>query len=176
MRKCNWFAFFLVLLLYIMLLYSLYSNAYNQWLIIPPNYIILIFSFIVLILAILGFQDKSSWFAKLRSWLSTILSSILILSLIIVMSFTAMFSGAKELLTTAHSPDEKYTINFYRTDAGAMGTFGISGELEGSLWFKKKIYFEQRVDQVDFEWENSHTILINNHKLDLMKSEPLIIQ
>jgi fumarate reductase subunit D len=148
----------------------------NQWLIIPPNYVILIFSFLVLFLAILGFKDKSNKFAKLRSWISTVLSSILIFILIVIMSFTAMFSGSKELLKTAHSPGEKYTINFYKTDAGAMGTHGILGELEGPLWFKRVIYYEQKVDQVDLEWENNHTVLINDRKLDLMKGDTSILQ
>jgi len=176
MQKYNWTAFSLAIILFILTLYSLYSFIYNKWLISPPNYIILIFSFLALILGILGINDKSSWFAKLRSWVSIILSSILIFTLLIALSFTVMFSGSKELLSTVHSPDEKYTIHFYRTNAGAMGTFGILGELRGPLWSKKKIYAEKRADQVDVEWEDNHTILINNHKLDLTKGESLFPQ
>lgn len=176
MKKYNWCAFFLVIFLYIIIPLSIYSNVYNKWIIAPPTPVIFIFSIVGLILAILGFRDKSSWFAKLRSWFSTILSSILIFILIVVMLFTTLFSGSKELLTTVQSPDGKYTINFYISDAGGMGTFGVLGELRGPLWFKKKIYVEKRVDQVNIEWENSHTALINNHKLDLTTGEVLIVE
>ncbi|MFM9281463.1 DUF5412 family protein [Paenibacillus jiagnxiensis] len=175
MKIYNWSAFSLVIMLYVLTLYTVYSNIYNKWIIFPPNYIILIFSFLALILGILGYFDKSNWFAKLRSWISIILSSILIFTFLIAVSFTTMFSGSKELLSTVHSPDEKYTIHFYRTNAGAMGTFGILGELRGPLWSKKKIYAEKRVDQVEVEWKNNYTILINNHKLDLKKGESLIL-
>lgn len=173
MKTYNWSAFSLAMILFILTLYSLYSFIYNEWMISPPHYIILIFSFLALILGILGIFDKSSWFAKLRSWISIILSAVLMFTMLIAVSFTTMFSGAKGLLSTVHSPDDKYTIHFYHTDAGAMGTFGVLGELKGPLWSKKKIYAEKRVDQVDVEWENNHIILINNHKLDLKKGESL---
>jgi hypothetical protein len=74
------------------------------------------------------------------------------------------------------SPDEKYTINFYITDAGGMGTFGVLGELRGPLWFKKKIYVEKRVKQVDVKWVDNHTALINNHRLDLTTGGVLIVE
>lgn len=78
-------------------------------------------------------------------------------------------SSYKEHLTTAISPDHKYQIDFYHYDSGAKGTWGITGVLKGPLWFKKNIYIERRLDQVEIEWENNHTTLINGHKLDLEK-------
>ncbi|WP_185131720.1 DUF5412 family protein [Cohnella zeiphila] len=140
-----------------------------------PFYVILLFSFLTLTLGVIGFFDKTIRNAKFRSRFTTIFSIILIFVLFITMLFTTMFSGAKELLTTVHSPDGKYTVKFYHTDAGGMGTFGVLGELNGPLWFKKKIYVEKRVDQVDIEWKDNHTILINNHKLDLRKGETLFL-
>lgn len=166
-RKLNWLALILVLILITISLYSLYSRVSNQWMIAPPNYVILISAIIVLLLSILSFQDRSSRFARLRSWLSTILSFILIFALLIVVSFTNMFSGSKELMTTSLSPDGTYTIHIYSVDAGAMGTYGILAEQKGPLWFKKHIYYERRQDQVNVEWENSHTIRINSQQIGL---------
>lgn len=148
----------------------------NKWLVIPPNYVILLFSIVALTLAILGFKDKFNKSVKLRSWISTVLSTILILIMIVVVSFTTMFSGSKELLTTTQSPDKQYTINFYKTDAGAMGSYGVIGELEGPLWFKKLIYSQHKVDQIDLKWDNNHTVLINDHKVNLMQGESSIVQ
>lgn len=167
MKKNNLIAFILMISCCSVAAYSLYSNARNVWLIAPPNYVILLLSILALVLGIRGFTDTSSWHARLRSWLTTIFSSVLIVLLCIAMLFTAYFSGEKELIKTVHSPDGHYTIDFYYTDAGAMGTFGILGELKGPLWFRKRIFAEKRVDQVEVEWENNHTILINNKRLDL---------
>ncbi|NUU77725.1 DUF5412 family protein [Paenibacillus xylanilyticus] len=170
-KKMSWIALLFVLILYFISFYSLYSHMNNQWLIVPPTYVMLVCSILVLALAILGFKDQSDKFAKLRSWISTILSSVLIFLLIVVVSFTTMFSGSKELLTITHSPDQHYTLKFYKTDAGAMGTFGVVGELQGPLWFKKVVYSERKVDQVDLEWSNNHTILINDHRVNLQQGE-----
>ncbi|MNW29107.1 hypothetical protein D3C74_59520 [compost metagenome] len=166
-RRLNWLGPMLVLILITISLYSLYSSMYEQWVITPPNYVTLISATIVFLLSILSFQDRSSRFARFRSWLSTILSFILIFALLIVVSFTNMFSGSKELMTTSLSPDGRYTIHIYKVDAGAMGTYGIVAEQKGPLWFKKHIYYERRQDQVVVEWENSHTIRINSQPIDL---------
>ncbi|GAA0372014.1 DUF5412 family protein [Bacillus horti] len=170
MKKYNLIAFFLMIFCYLIVAYSIYSLANNTWLIAPPNYVILLLSILTFIIGVMGFKDVSSWHAKVRSWLTTIFSSLLVVLLFITLAFTSMFSGAKELITTVNSPDGYYTIDFFYTDAGAMGTFGILGELNGPLWFKKRIYTERRVDQVEVEWENNHTILINDNTLDLSES------
>lgn len=48
-----------------------------------------------------------------------------------------------------------------------MGTFGIVGELNDPLWFKKNIYSERHADQAEVEWEVEHIVVINGHRLDL---------
>ncbi|MEY8746088.1 DUF5412 family protein [Paenibacillus tundrae] len=116
-------------------------------------------------------MDTSSLFAKIRSWISTTLSFILVATLLFVVTLTSIFSGAKVLLTNTHSPDQHYTINFYKTDAGAMGSFGIVGELQGALWFRKAVYWESKVDQVELQWYNNHTVIVNGHPIDLASSE-----
>ncbi|MET3696567.1 hypothetical protein ABID53_000886 [Bacillus oleivorans] len=78
--------------------------------------------------------------------------------------------GRDELIKTVQSPDENYTINFYSWDAGAAGTFGISGEVEG-FWSHRRIYYERRIEQAELEWLNNHTISINGHHLDLDNEE-----
>ncbi|MEO2206639.1 DUF5412 family protein [Paenibacillus pabuli] len=172
----SWFALFSVLILYFLSFYSLYSNMNNQWLIVPPAYVLLVTSIFVLALAILGYKDRSNNFAKLRSWISVILSAVLIFLLLVVASFTAMFSGSKVILTTTHSPDQHYTLKFYKTDAGAMGTFGIVGELQGALWFRKVVYSERKTDQVHLEWSNNHTVVINGRQVNLLQGETRIPQ
>ncbi|MEO2257436.1 DUF5412 family protein [Paenibacillus amylolyticus] len=171
MKKISWLALFLVLFLSIISMYSLYSNMNNKWLVVPPNYVILLFSVIGLVLGLISFKDKSSKSAKVRSWISTLLSVVLIVLLFGVLSFTSMFSGSKELLTTTHSPDKNYTLNFFKTDAGAMGSSGVVGELKGPLWFKRVFYYERKTDQVKLEWVDNHTISINDQTVNLLNGE-----
>ncbi|WP_145147459.1 DUF5412 family protein [Paenibacillus xylanexedens] len=171
MRKLSWVDLFLVLFLYFISIYSLYSHMNNKWLVSPPNYVILILSILGLALAILGFKDTSNKSTKVRSWISTVLSVVLIFILLGALSFTSIFSGSKQLLTTTHSPDKHNTISFYKTDAGAMGSFGVVGELKGPLWFKRVFYYEGKTDQVDLEWVDNHTISINDQKVNVSSGE-----
>ncbi|WP_138417313.1 DUF5412 family protein [Aquibacillus sediminis] len=168
-KKYNLWSFYLILVCLGLAAYSLYSNINNTWLIAPPNYILLIISLIAFTLGIIGFKDKRNWWAKTRSWLTVILSSLTSIGLFLVLSFTLFFSsmGANEHIKTASSPDDNYTIDFYRYDAGAAGSFGVRGELNGPLWFKKRIYYQDRVEQVEVEWESNDSVSINNHILKL---------
>ncbi|WP_145407501.1 MULTISPECIES: DUF5412 family protein [Paenibacillus] len=170
-KKISWIALVLILLLYSISLYSLYSSIHHMWRIAPPGYVLVILAILAFILSIISFMDTSSLFAKIRSWISTILSFLLVSILLFVVTFTSIFSGAKVLLTTTHSPDQHYTINFYKTDAGAMGSFGILGELQGPLWFRKALYWESKNDQVKLQWHNSHTVIVNGHTIDIAKGE-----
>ena len=79
--------------------------------------------------------------------------------------------GANKHIKTVQSPDGNYTIDFYSYDAGATGSFGIRGELNGLLWFKKRIYHPDREEQVEVEWKNDSTVSINNHILNLSEGD-----
>lgn len=162
-------SFYLILVCLGFAAYSLYSNINNAWLIAPPNYFLLLISVIPIIFGIKGFKDNRNWQAKTRSWF-TVISSILLsiaLFLVILLSLFASSLGANEHIETVHSPDGNYTIDFYSFDAGAAGSFGVRGELSGPLWFKKRIYYQTKVEQVEVEWTNNSTVSINNHILNL---------
>jgi len=168
-KRYNLWSFYLIIVCLGLAAYSLYSNIENVWLIAPPNYILLLVSVIVFILGIKGFKDKRNWQVKTRSWLTVILSFLMsiVLILAILLSLFASFLGVIEHIETVHSPDGNYTIDFYRFDGGAAGPFGVRGELDGPLWVKKRIYYQERVEKVEAEWENTTTISINNHILNL---------
>ncbi|KAA8997138.1 hypothetical protein F4V43_17740 [Paenibacillus spiritus] len=167
MRLWNGLSFAGVLVLYILTGYAVYTNLHGEWDILPPVYVILLVSVFALLSALAGFRDRSSRFSRMRSRISTVLSLISTLVLLAALLFTNMFSGSKERITASQSPDRTYTLEFYRTDAGAMGSFGIVGELDGPLWFTKRVYTEKRAEQVQVKWENDHTVIINTHKLNL---------
>lgn len=105
--------------------------------------------------------------------LTVILSTLLSIALFIILSLSIFASsiGANELFKTVHCPDGNYTIDFYRYDAGAAGTFGVRGEINGPLWFKKRIYHQRRIEQVEVEWKNNSTVSINNRTLNLKEGE-----
>ena len=60
---------------------------------------------------------------------------------------------------------------FYHYDAGAAGSFGVRGEINGPLWFKKRIYYQSRVEHVEVEWVNNSTVSINKRTLNLKEGE-----
>ncbi|WP_391560076.1 DUF5412 family protein [Robertmurraya sp.] len=172
-KRYNLWSFYLILVCLGLVAYSLYSNISNTWLIAPPNYILLLISVISFIFGIKGFKDNRNWQAKTRSWLTVILSFLLSIALflVILLSLFASLLGANEHIETVHSPDGNYTIDFYRYDAGAAGSFEVRGELKGPLWFKKRIYYQDTVEQVEVEWDNNSRVSINNHILNLKKGD-----
>lgn len=168
-KRYNVWSFYLIVVCLGLAAYSLYSNINNTWLIAPPNYILLIISLFAFISGIIGFRDKRNWRTKTRSWLTVILSILMSIALFlaILLSLFASSFGVNEHIETVQSPDGNYTIEFYRYDAGAAGTFGVRGELNGPLWFKKRIYHQDRIEHVEVEWENNSTVSINNRILNL---------
>lgn len=171
--KINFWSFYLILLCLCISCYSLYTNIYNTWIISPPNYILFFASISGLIGGTIGLKDKRNVWPKLRSWFTVILSILLmiVLFLSILMSLFASSFGENEKIKTIHSPDYSYTIDFYRWDAGAAGTFGVRGEINGPLWFKKRIYNEKRTDTVDVLWITNDKVSINSHVLDLKNGD-----
>ncbi|RPF55501.1 DUF5412 family protein [Aquisalibacillus elongatus] len=168
-NRFNSWSFYLILICIGLAAYSLYSNIYHTWLIAPPNYILFIISLLALTLGILGLEDKRNRLTKTRSWLTITLSTLTSIGLFVVLTFTAIFSGVNEHVKTVNSPDGHYTIDFYRYNAGAAGSFGVRGELDGPLWFKKRIYYEDSAHLVEVEWKDDSTVEVNNHTLNLNK-------
>lgn len=172
-KRYNLWSFYLILICLGVAFYSLYSNIINNWLIAPPNYILFSISVLAFILGIKGLKDKRNWRTKTRSWISITLSSLTSSVLFLALSFTLLFLPFRvnEHIETVSSPNNSYTIDFYRWDAGAGGTFGVRGELNGPLWFKKIIYYEKRTENVNVEWKSNNKVSINNHILKLDEGE-----
>ncbi|WP_430787563.1 DUF5412 family protein [Virgibacillus flavescens] len=170
-RKYNRVEFYLCLFCVIASLYAFYSTISQVWVITPPNYILLLVTILAFILSIAGFKDKTNRIAKLRSWLTVVVSSLLIFLLFVSVLFTSLFSGAKNLIKTTHSPDHDYTVDLYRTNGGAGSSFAVIGELDGPLWFKKRIYIQTNRMEARVKWENEDTVTINGRTLNLAEGE-----
>ena len=113
-----------------------------------------------------GFKKFSASLIGALSFLMTaLLLCILTLQLVII-----SFGGATHL-TTSISPDYRYKLDFYYFDAGAMGTFGVRGELDGPFGFKKHMYYERHATEAQVEWLNDYTIRINGNELNLKNGE-----
>ena len=67
-----------------------------------------------------GFKKFSASLIGVVSFLMTALLLCVFLLQLVIM----LFGGATHL-TTSISPDQRYKIDFYYFDAGAMGTFGV---------------------------------------------------
>ncbi|MDQ0233278.1 DUF5412 family protein [Metabacillus malikii] len=167
--KFNQWSFYLTFLCVGLSFYSFYSYLESFWLLAPPSYILLGISVIALVFGILGLKAHRYRWAKLRSGITLSLSLLLsiILSLTIILTWLFSILEPDNPTKTTHSPNGDYTINFYKWNEGATGGFGIRGELDGPLWFKKKIYFQEYAEDVQVVWESNDKVSINNQILDL---------
>lgn len=167
-RKYNLWSFFLCLLIIVLSLHSLYASYNHSWSVAPPASILWLLTVIIFVMGIIGFKDKSSRGARWRSWLTVLiafpLSAIFLLGV-------AVNTFAREPIETAQSPDSKITIDFYILNGGAASSISVSGIVNGPLWFKKRIYYDDNMHKADVEWTNNHIVTINNHTLNLNKGE-----
>lgn len=77
-----------------------------------------------------------------------------------------------ELLTHTTSPDETYTIHFYRTNGGATTDHSLRGELvHNATGETENIYWAYREQDVHAAWIDSHTVTINGRVLDVRKEK-----
>lgn len=166
--RYNLWSFYLCLLCVVLTFYLIYSNVSTVWSVAPPVYILLLLAILSFVAGILGFKKNKSCLADVRSWFTVLVSLFLSFILLLVMVF---IPEGKQLIDTTQSPDHNYTINIYRTNGGAATSFGIKGELDGPLWFRKTIYAQYRMDHADIKWKNNYTVSINNHKLNLHKGQ-----
>ena len=99
----------------------------------------LIMAFIIVIyLLIKGAKSVRRLYKFLASLICAVsfLITALLLCIFLLQLVILLFGGATHL-TTSISPDQRYRIHFYYFDAGAMGTFGVRGELDGPFDFKR---------------------------------------
>jgi hypothetical protein len=99
---------------------------------------------------------------------------ILVVGVIVYLVYTFFYSLGHlpegEFLDQISSPNQTYTINFYRVNGGATVAYSIRGELVHNKTKKKEnIYWEYRSDQVKASWVDEHTVVINGHTLDVRK-------
>lgn len=116
--------------------------------------------------AVLGFRKVWAW---LISFLSIAFSALFLLFL--SLQIVLMGLGSSTHLIETKSQDKQYRIDFYAFDAGAMGSFGVRGVLNGPLWFKKAVYYERHATEATIEWISDDSIVINGRKLQLNKGE-----
>lgn len=97
-------------------------------------------------------------------------TAILLLTVLLLTSL-ASFMGAREYVKSVESPDGTYEVEVYRTDSGAAGGYRILAELHGVLWFKKRIYNQERKEDIPVRWKDEHTVVFGERPLDLEKGE-----
>lgn len=169
-RNYNFWSFILCLLLLVLSLQSLYASYNRTWQVAPPALTLWVMTVFAFVWGIIGFKDKSSRRARWRSCLTVLitfpLSAIFLLGV-------AVNIFAREPIETAQSPDSQIIIDFYTLNGGAATSISVEGIVNGPLWFKKRIYYEEPMHKVDVEWKNNHIIIINNHTLNLDKGKSL---
>lgn len=167
-RKYDLWSFILCLILLGLSFQALYASYNRTWQLAPDALTLWLLSIVVFIIGIIGFKDKSSKRTRWRSWLTVLI--IIPLSIAFLLG-VAVNTIAREHIETTQSPDNKTKIDFYTLNGGAATSISVTEIINGPLWFKKRIYHENRIHKVDVEWKNSHIVIINNNTLDLDKGE-----
>lgn len=73
-----------------------------------------------------------------------------------------------DLLAESQSPDGRYTVRVYLSDAGATTSFSVLGELTDNQSGKSRnIYFQYREHEATVEWLDHDTVVINGRELDV---------
>ncbi|GAA0182021.1 hypothetical protein SH2C18_44670 [Clostridium sediminicola] len=75
-----------------------------------------------------------------------------------------------EFITEVQSPDGKYTIKAYVSE-GTLSAPAVRAELNYNEKIKKSknIYWNYREDHANIEWIDNVTVIINNHKLNVIQ-------
>lgn len=153
-------------------IYYFYAlDRMNVWRIIP-GYFVYIFYLISVFLVVMAFQKKhiKTVPQKFLIIIPILINIVLTVILCIYLFFSMAIGRSFPLIQTETSPDEKIELNFYSFDAGGMGTFGVIGEVNGPLWFKKRIYYEKRIQDIEIEWIDNDTLLINKQLIELKEA------
>jgi hypothetical protein len=169
----GWFIFYCVCALALILPYSYLANELNWWIITPPFYILFGLCIMVYVGLVRTYQQDTGSWKRTRKVISRVFLWLMMIAfgLLTMLSVFTSLLGFEEHLITTTSPNETYTIDFYTWDAGAAGTFGIRGELNGPLWFTKNLYYKVREDTVEIEWIDEHQVKINKRLLNLKMNE-----
>lgn len=167
-RKYNLWSFILCFILLALSFQALYASYNGTWQWAPDALTLWLLTIGAFVIGIMGFRDKSNKRAKWRSWLTMLIT--IPLSMVFLLG-VAVNTFAREHIETTQSPDAKITIDFYTLNGGAATSISVTGIVNGPLWFKKRIYYEDPMHKVDTEWKNNHTVTINNHTLNLAKGE-----
>lgn len=73
-----------------------------------------------------------------------------------------------DLLVESLSPDGRYTVRIYVSDAGATTSFSTVGELmDHQSKQTRNIYFQYKESKAIVEWLDSDTVVINGRELDV---------
>ncbi|UOQ44884.1 DUF5412 domain-containing protein [Halobacillus salinarum] len=166
-KNYNLWSFYFCFFLLALSLYSLFATVNQIWLLSPPIFVIWLLAVTTFIFGIIGFKDIRKR-ARLRSWLTVFISFLLSAFLLLGI---AVNTFAKDEIVTTHSPNSKYTINFYTMNGGAATSISTMGVLDGPLWFRKYIYKDNNMQKADIEWGSNYIVNINNHTLNLNKGE-----
>ena len=164
----NKWSFAACLFILVLSFQSLYASYNHSWTVAPPALVLWVLTVITFVLGIRGFGDKSSRGARWRSWLTVLISFSL--SAIFLLA-VAVNTFARVPIETTHSPDSNITIDFYTLNGGAATSISVVGFVNGLLWFKKRIYYDNNMHKADVEWINNHIVTINEHTMDLNKGE-----
>ncbi|MER2028371.1 MAG: DUF5412 family protein [Solibacillus sp.] len=145
---------------------TLWSFSYTTLIVIALLFVLIIYTLLQEYKQLSRLKKVVAYFVNTISILFTSIIILFFSLKIVVYSF-----GGTEQLLTSYSPNMGYTLDFYAFDAGAMGSFGIRGELDGPFGFKKQVYYEKHAEEAVIQWLTNDIVVINGHELNLTDGE-----
>lgn len=168
MKRFNFWSFIGCIILLALSIQAIYATSQQTWQWAPNAFTLWVLSVIVCIGCIIGFGDKSRALAKWRSWVTMLLIIPLSLAFLFGVA-TNIF--AKEHIDTTQSPNGETTIDFYTLNGGAATSISVVGYLNGPLWLKKQVFYEEPMHEVNVEWLDNETVIINQQTLHFEKGD-----
>ncbi|TDQ40874.1 DUF5412 family protein [Aureibacillus halotolerans] len=161
-------AFYGVLFCLVMSVYSLFSTIHNMWQVAPPRLVLLLLVTGCFVTACIGIMKKTTRWGRMQSWMTFFIAPLLGAALLLSLVFTSVFPFEKEYIASLTSPEGTHQIDVYATDGGATTLKGIMAELNGPLWFTKRIFIEHDgTHDLVTQWEGEDLFVINGEMIQL---------
>lgn len=96
--------------------------------------------------------------------------AVAIPSVLYIKLFTIWGIKGQQLLASASSPDNRYTVTAYLNNSGATTSYCVLGTLkDNKTGFERNIYWQEDADAAYIEWVDETTVIINAVELDVKK-------
>ena len=114
----------------------------------------------------------------MKKYIKIIIPIVIVFSLIIAFviygihwaSFDIQRIEGQEVIQEIISPNDNYTITAYLNNGGATSDYAVlCSVIDNQTGKERNIYWQYHCSDVDIEWKDERTVIINGIQLDVLK-------